>query len=161
MRERYEPIDTTRFSILKMHGRIGTLRKHNRVGGKPVCDFGKVPVSDDLLRAFQRDHWRESPTMIFFPWEASGAPDWTRALIEGTDRAAEAFLAGVEELKIVGYSFHDLNRPRFERLLAKARGCKVIDLYDPSEESWLRLQSLTRRLNIPAKPLWHKGGWQP
>jgi hypothetical protein len=161
MRERYEPIDTTRFALLKMHGIIGSLWDDHYPSGRPLCDFGKIAVDDSLLHAFERDHHRKSPTMIFFPWELSDAADWARKLIEETDRAAVELLSGVEELKIAGYSFHDFNRPRFERLIRSAKRCKVIDLYDISEESWLRLKSLKTRLGLAAELLWHKDGWSP
>ena len=161
MKERYEPIDTSRFAVLKMHGLVGTFWEHEYPSGKALSDFGKVAISDELLLGFERDPPRASPTMIFFPWETKNASEWTRPLIMETGRAAKAFLSNVEELKIVGYSFHDLNRPRFESLIANARKCRVIDLYDPSEESWLRLKSLTTRLGLSAELLRHEDGWNP
>lgn len=99
--------------------------------------------------------------MIFFPWEGNDPVKCTRPLIEETDRAATVFLSGAEHLKVVGYSFHEYNRERFERLLANARNCRVIDLFDPSEEAHLRLESLAAKLRLEAKILWHKQGWQP
>lgn len=161
MRERLEPIDTSRFAVLKMHGTIGTLWEDRYLAGEPLYDFGRVQVSDQMLAAFQRDHRRASPSMILFPWEANDAHDTMKRLIEETDRAARLMLADVEELKIVGYSFHAFNQGRLEALLSHARNCKIIDLYDPGEEPYLQLQSLSSRLALGAKVLFHRSSWNP
>ncbi len=161
MKEQFETIDTSRFALLKMHGTIGTLWDHDYPSGKPLCDFGKVTVNDELLAAFKRDDSRHSPAMIFFPWEIKSVSVAIRPLIEDTDRAAKALLADVEQLTVIGYSFHQFNSQRLEGLLANAKKCKVIDIYDPSAESHRRLGSLKESLGLRAKIVWHSDGWNP
>lgn len=161
MRERIEAVDTTRFAVLKMHGIVGSVWDYDYPTGEPLCDFGRAAINDRILAAFRRDHSRESPTLIVFPWEVNDPPPFATTFVQETNRAATAFFSSVVELNFVGYSFHPLNAPRLDALLTNSPRLRVIQVHDPSPRTKRTLDALVARLNLDVQVIHHDEGWQP
>jgi hypothetical protein len=163
MSERLFPIDATRFADLRMHGLVGTqLDDHDKespVRGLALDDFGRAAISDSLLTAFDVRRNDLASTMIFFPWEKH-LPEHVKALIEGTNRAAAAFLSQVKEIRVVGYSMSEMNASRLDRLLQAASNCRVVSVWDPSEDVRKRVEATFARVGLTPK-LIHHGPWDP
>jgi hypothetical protein len=161
MSERLFEIDTSRFADLRMHGLVGTyLDAHDHespVRGSTLDAFGQVAIGDDLLSAFERGEM--ASTMIFFPWEKH-LPDHVKTLIRNTDRAAASFLERVKEIRVVGYSMNEMNAPRLDRLLRAAQHCKVVTVWDPSEEVAKLVDAAFFRVGMSPK-LIHLPAWNP
>jgi hypothetical protein len=161
MKERLTTVDTSRFADLKMHGMVGTsvseLGDADPVRGLILDEFGRHEATDDILNAVLAGGDEASKTMIFFPWETR-LPGLVRKLIDETDRAARQYLDRVELIRAIGYSFHDHNAPRLNRLLAAASRCRVIEVYDPSLAAVNNAQSLAARMESRPKVV-HYSGW--
>jgi hypothetical protein len=162
MSERLFDIDTTRFSDLRMHRLVGTYLDdrddESPVRGQALDAFGKVEISDDLLLPFETPGELAS-TMIFFPWE-NHLPRRVKTLIENTDRAAASFLTRVKEIRVVGYSMSEMNAPRLDRLLGNAQQCKVVTVWDPSDDVAKLVEAALFRVGLSPKIL-HFPVWNP
>lgn len=162
MRQKVVPIDVGRFTILKMHGMIGTMWERPGLAARlPIEDFGKAVISDELLAEFRRDSAAASPTMIAFPWELPDLHDEMRAFVQETDRAAAAFLRRARVLHVVGYSHHPLNAGRLDGLLANAQGLRVLSVIDPDEVSFRRAEEVVARLGLNCDVRWEESTWPP
>jgi hypothetical protein len=138
-------IDTSRFSLLKLHGSAGfsSLDEYGKCNHyHTIPDLRQpVPIVDETFFFGDINHalysGRIRPSLIVFPHEKGHLKRYPgnklpwRAYIPQVWNAAHEFVSQAEEIHIIGYSIAQQDWQAFGDLLRTAERCSLIIVKDP------------------------------
>ncbi|MGD0816401.1 MAG: hypothetical protein ABSA83_22650 [Verrucomicrobiota bacterium] len=140
-------VDTSRFSLLKLHGSAGfySMEEYGQCNHYHIIPdpIKSVPITDDefIFNGRQGIYSnRPKPSLIVFPHEKDHLKDYPnnkfsfRRYIPEIWRAAHEFVANADEVWIIGYSAAEADWFHFESLLKCARETCRIFVQNPAAD---------------------------
>jgi hypothetical protein len=141
-------VDTSRFSLLKLHGSVGFygMDRHGRCQHHHLIPdpVKAIPITDEEF-IFGDGHGiysnRPKPSLIVFPHEKDHLKEYPsntlpfRFYIPEIWRAAREFVATADEVWIIGYSVPEADWSPLESLLQSAHGTCQIIVQNPAAET--------------------------